>query len=65
MSTTRDHGIVWFECDTCSDTLDTQEEDFGAALAVLRLEGWTAYPMHGTWEHKCAKCRLSWKGKKR
>jgi hypothetical protein len=53
---TRIKGKVVFECDHCAETLDTDESDFGDALAVLRDSGWKAVKEGDEWSHRCDDC---------
>lgn len=53
----RQHGAVIFECDNCSEVLETGEDDFMAALAVMRRENWKAVKVGDDWVHSCPECR--------
>lgn len=61
MSIARQEGTIWFLCDRCSNTLDTEEADFGEAVAVMQGAGWTALRVGtpGDWEHICPEHRTS------
>lgn len=53
----RIHGKIQFECDTCGDSLDTGESEFGDALQSLRDEGWIARKNFNEWSHECNPCQ--------
>lgn len=56
MSVTRDNNEVVFECDLCSETLETEESDWGEALAAMKAEGWMARKVglgRGEFKHFC------------
>lgn len=50
----RQRGKIIFECDTCSEVLDTDESDFDQANAARREAGWTVRVVNGEWEHYCS-----------
>lgn len=50
----RQRGKIVFECDSCSNVLDTGESDFDQANAMRREEGWLASVQHGEWSHYCS-----------
>lgn len=54
---TRIHGKIVFECDECSDLLDTGEGEFQEALTALRDAGWRAHKAGADWCHECDQCR--------
>ena len=45
MTLHRDHRRVSFECDDCGETLDTDEDDFYAAVEEMKSAGWWAIPL--------------------
>ena len=53
----RQKGDVVFECDGCGEVLETGQADFGAALSLLRRDGWRAVKAGDDWEHYCLACR--------
>ena len=57
MSSERYGGRVSFACDTCPETIDTDEGDFKAALGEAKAAGWSAYNVSGEWCHACPACR--------
>lgn len=54
---TRIHGKIQFECDDCSDVLDTEESDFSDALRAMRNEGWHSEKEADDWSHYCPRCK--------
>lgn len=52
----RQDGQVVFECDTCPEELETEEDDFHAALAVFKRDGWRAEKVGSEWVHTCPSC---------
>jgi hypothetical protein len=55
----RQEGTIWFLCDSCADSLDTEETDFSEAVATMRGAGWNAQRVGepGDWLHRCPECR--------
>lgn len=53
----RQGGEIIFECEGCSDTLETGERDFSEAKAVLDTEGWRARKLGSDWLHYCPGCK--------
>jgi hypothetical protein len=53
----RQRGRIVFECDGCTDTLETGEADFEAARTELRSAGWIARSEAGVWCHYCEDCK--------
>lgn len=54
----RQEGSIWFLCDRCADSIDTEEDDFQEAVAVMRGAGWSAKPLRdGDWLHTCPSCQ--------
>lgn len=51
------NGYVLFECDACPEELDTEEDDFHAALAVFKRDGWRAEKVGAEWVHTCPSCQ--------
>jgi len=46
-----------FQCDTCSDYIETEEEDFDEALRAARAAGWRVYKgPDKEWAHACPSC---------
>lgn len=52
----RQHGEIIFSCDDCDDTMETGEDDFHVALAIVKREGWTVRQVSGEWLHRCPSC---------
>jgi len=53
----RQHGDVIFECEGCSDVLETGTGNFDSALNLLRREGWRAVKFGDDWQHYCPRCK--------
>lgn len=53
----RQKGAVVFECDGCDETLETGEDEFAAAMAMFRRDGWKAEKVGGDWVHLCPRCK--------
>jgi hypothetical protein len=60
MAIARQEGSFWFLCDTCAETIDTEETEFQEPVAVLRGAGWNATRVGqpGDWVHSCPDCRV-------
>lgn len=44
-------------CDNCSETFDTDEKDFFAAIEAIKKEGWAVRQNDNEeWEHICPSC---------
>lgn len=54
----RQHNQIIFECDACSETLETGERDFDEAKEILDREDWKARKFGSDWYHSCPKCPL-------
>lgn len=52
----RPSSSVVAECDTCCETLDTEEEDYASAVLALRGDGWKVVKEEGHWKHYCPCC---------
>ncbi len=52
----RQHGRIFFECDGCSQILDTEEKDFNEARRTMVNEGWQARKWGNDWIHSCPDC---------
>jgi hypothetical protein len=53
----RQKGEIVFECDGCSDTLETGEREFSEAKHALDAEGWRARKLGSDWMHYCPGCK--------
>ena len=57
MTIERVAGYVVFHCDKCSESLDTEDEDFTEAWQGAKSEGWRSFKnKRGQWEHSCPSC---------
>lgn len=52
----RNHGDITFECDSCGETLDTNDDDWNVAWNMAKRDGWTSRKIAGEWEHSCLTC---------
>ncbi|MDF3809292.1 MULTISPECIES: hypothetical protein [Rhodopseudomonas] len=57
MSAERNGGAWSFQCDSCTEHLDTNERGFEAALSEAKSEGWQPYLALGHWNHACPNCK--------
>lgn len=58
MSIDRDaFRCITYECDACNETLDTDEEEWGSALAKMKAEGWVSRKVVNEWMHFCPEHR--------
>lgn len=53
---TRTHGKIQFECEGCSEVLDTDTPDFDEARETMKQENWRAYKFGEVWNHSCPEC---------
>lgn len=44
-------------CDFCSESFDTDEEEFLSAVAAMKKEGWKVFKEKGEWQHQCPSCQ--------
>lgn len=56
---------IIFNCDDCGEELDTGEEDFQAALQMIKGEGWSVEKHPDGWKHFCPECVEAMYGKMR
>lgn len=56
MTTSSVDGEIQFHCDVCPEYVDTEEQDFGEALAMVKEAGWRAVKISNQWEHRCPSC---------
>jgi len=49
-------GIIYVECDSCDEVLDTETKDFEEARSIMRREGWKVRKIADEWLHGCPKC---------
>jgi len=49
-------GIIYVECDSCPEVLDTETKDFNEARDVMRREEWKVRKIANEWLHGCPKC---------
>lgn len=52
----RTHGDITFECDDCSEILETSEDDWNTAWAMAKHDGWTSRKIADEWNHLCPDC---------
>lgn len=43
-------------CDFCSEQVDTDEEEFMAAVNSAKAKGWKVFRQKGEWTHKRPDC---------
>ena len=53
----RQHGAIVYECDGCETTLETGEDEWTPALAMLKRDGWKIEKVGTDWLHLCPDCR--------
>lgn len=52
------HGFYFIaECDHCSETLETDADDWHGGIAAMKAAGWRIRPVGGEWDHKCGCCQ--------
>lgn len=49
-------GIIYVECDSCPEVLDTGTKDFNEARDVMKREEWKVRKIANEWLHGCPKC---------
>jgi hypothetical protein len=52
----RQYGKLVFECDSCPETFGGDSDDFSAAWAAAKSEGWSSRKIADEWLHGCPKC---------
>lgn len=52
----RTHGDITFECDSCGETLETNEDYWSNAWQLAKDEGWTSRKVGNEWNHFCLDC---------
>lgn len=50
---TRIYGKFVFECEMCTETLETNTHDFAEAKRCMDEAGWRAEKIGKNWEHRC------------
>lgn len=56
-------GPITFACDECGDEHDTDEDNFGLALADMKEAGWWLKKDEGgSWSHLCKECSWVYRG---
>jgi hypothetical protein len=53
----RDGGYIIFECDSCSEELETNADEWKDAMAYFRSMGWRSVNIDDEWMHLCPLCR--------
>lgn len=56
MSIERFGDMYEVHCDDCSETLDTEEDDFQDAIRELKRAGWKITKKRNEWHHQCPSC---------
>lgn len=56
MSTTKIHGKIVFECDSCGETFEDDDDNFNDTWNAAKHEGWTAQKIGTDWIHTCPEC---------
>jgi hypothetical protein len=59
VSSERVGGRWRFQCDNCTEAVDTASGNFNEALAEAKAEGYRAYMLSGEWFHRCDGCSRS------
>lgn len=54
---TRIHGKHVFECDLCSEVLDTEQREWSSAFNVFREAGWQSAKVDDGHRHHCPACK--------
>jgi hypothetical protein len=54
---TYEYGDIVFECDGCSELLETGTGNWEAGQSCLHQQGWKAVSVGEGWEHICPGCR--------
>lgn len=57
MSAERNGGRWSFQCDECSERLDTNERELEEAVQAMEAEGWHPHLQMGHRCHACPACR--------
>jgi hypothetical protein len=52
----RSHGKISFECESCSEVIDTETSDFNDAREKMKNAGWHARKFGEDWVHGCPDC---------
>ncbi len=59
------NGKGCFNCDTCSEVIITDGEDFKESLIEAKREGWRTYRgPDGEWAHACPSCTRDFASRK-
>lgn len=57
MSTERDQGTLFFQCDECSETFECDDDDFHSGWDDAQEDGWRCKKdKDGDWLHFCPCC---------
>jgi hypothetical protein len=54
---TYEYGDIVFECDGCSELLETGTSSWDGGQSCLHQQGWKAVKVGEGWEHICPDCR--------
>lgn len=52
----RQGGDIVFECDQCSNVLETEQADFNSAWNLAKRQGWHTKKIGTEWVHTCPNC---------
>jgi hypothetical protein len=52
----RQKNNIIFQCDTCSEILETEQDDFHSAWNMAKREGWRVKKIETEWVHACPNC---------
>ena len=50
------NGDVTLNCDTCSDYIETEQNQLEEALEVAKTNGWHIMKIANDWKHVCPEC---------
>ena len=53
----RQYSGIIFECDGCSETLETSQTDWDQAMVRFRAQRWRAEKVGSDWVHLCPACQ--------
>ena len=55
-------GIIYVECDSCNEVLDTETRDFDEARACMQRADWKVRKIGRDWIHGCPRCGVPREG---
>ena len=53
----RQGGQLVFECDSCTEVLETGTDEWIEAYEQFRFAGWKSEKIVSQWVHRCPKCK--------